>query len=68
MIQYLVGLLILKVWSLGIWGWNKVLIMLKNKVIEDNSKCKKKIREYDIVLLLLLYMQYYKGIVLVGVY
>lgn len=42
MIQYLVGLLILKVLSLGIWGWNKVFIMLENKVIENNSKCKKK--------------------------
>lgn len=56
MIQHSAGLLILKVLSLGTWGWNKVFIMLKNKAIEDNSKCKKKIREYDIVLLSLLYM------------
>lgn len=43
MIQHSAGLLILKVRSLGTWGWNKVLIMLKNKAIEDNSKCKKKL-------------------------
>lgn len=42
MIQHSAGLLILKVLSLGTWGWNKVFIMLKNKAIEDNSKCKKK--------------------------
>lgn len=54
MIQHSAGLLILKVRSLGTWGWNKVLIMIKNKAIEDNSKCKK-IREYDIVLFLSLY-------------
>lgn len=41
MIQHSAGLLILKVRSLGTWGWNKVLIMLKNKAIEDNSKCQK---------------------------
>lgn len=58
MIQHSAGLLILKVLSLGTLGWNKVFIMLKNKAIEDNSKCQKKKlgNKYDIVLLSLLYM------------
>lgn len=42
----------------GYLGMEQRFIMLKNKATEDNSKCqkKKKIREYDIVLLSLSYM------------
>lgn len=41
----------------GYLGMEQRFIMLKNKATEDKSKCqKKKIREYDIVLLSLSYM------------
>lgn len=40
----------------GYLGMEQRFIMLKNKATEDNSKCQKKIREYDIVLLSLSYM------------
>lgn len=41
----------------GYLGMEQRFIMLKNKATEDKGKCqKKKIREYDIVLLSLSYM------------